>query len=336
MSDLDVGFHLGSHDAIDTHQPIVVLESTVIAQGLPWPENLRTARAMEAAVRERGALPRTIAILEGKIHIGLTEAELHQLARSVMGRSGRDSLREAAAESTPALQITKASRRDLAVVLAREASAATTVSATLWLARRAGLRPCVMATGGLGGVHRGAGTSFDVSTDLDELSRADGAVVVSSGFKSILDLAASLEALETRGVPVIGYQTNELPAFTTVSSGLPLEHRADSPEEAAAVVNAHRRLGLPGAVVVANPVPAAEAVDRDTMERTVTEALEAAGQRGVSGKALTPFLLDAVRQATAGASLRANCALLVANARLAAEIARALHREAQPDAGLAL
>lgn len=294
-------------------QPIVFLESTVIAQGLPWPDNFQTALAMQAVVREQGALPRTIAVVEGEVRIGLTETELDRLARSAL---------ESPPQATE--RFIKANRRDIAIVVARKRSAGTTVSATLWLAQRSLMGPCVMATGGLGGVHRGAGTSFDVSTDLDELARADGSVVVCSGFKSILDLPASLEALETRGVAIIGYRTSELPAFTTFSSGLTLEHRADCPEDVAATVGAHRRLGLPGALVVANPVPIAEAVDRDVMDSVLQTALDDAERRQISGKAITPFLLDAVRKATAGASLRANCSLLVANARLAAEIACAL------------
>jgi pseudouridine-5'-phosphate glycosidase len=187
-----------------------------------------------------------------------------------------------------------------------------------------------MATGGLGGVHLDAGTSFDISTDLDELSRADGSLVVCSGFKSILDLPACLEALETRGVAIVGYRTSELPAFTSPSSGLPLEHRVNSPGEAAAVAREHRRLGLPGAIVVANPVPSAAALDRQVMESALRRAIADAKRGGISGKALTPFLLEALRLATRGASLLANRALLVANAGLAAEIACALHDASSP------
>ena len=314
-----------------THGLIVILESTVIAQGLPWPENLQTALAMEAAVHDQGATPRTIAILDGEVRIGLSLEELDRLSRSARTETVRNAKVDGTSTTASPSEFTKANRRDLAVVVSRKASAGTTVSATLWLAQRAGHRPCIMATGGLGGVHRGAGTSFDISTDLDELSRADGSVVVCSGFKSILDLAASLEAIETRGVAVIGYRTNDLPAFTTSSSGLPLEHRVDSVEEAATIIRAHRHLGLPGAIVVANPVPAEEAVSRDIMESTVKAALQEAERLGISGKAITPFLLEAVSQTTAGASLRANCALLVSNARLAAEIACAVHEEPSPD-----
>ena len=194
----------------------------------------------------------------------------------------------------------------------------------LWLAQRLGVKPCVMATGGLGGVHRAAAETCDVSTDLDELARADGSVVVCSGFKSILDLAATLEALESRGVAIVGYRTNELPAFITASSGLTLEHRVETPEAAAAVIRAHRNLGLPGAVVLANAVPAAEAVDRELVETVLELALGDALRRKIAGKAITPFLLGVIREATEGQSLRANRALLVSNARLAAQVAVAL------------
>src|SRR5690606_26423259 len=206
--------------------------------------------------------------------------------------------------------VLKAGRRDLAPAVASGRDAATTVSATLWVARRAGIG--VFATGGLGGVHRGAAESFDVSTDLDELARADGSLVVCSGAKALLDLPATLEALETRGVLVVGYRTGELPGFTGRSSGLPLEHRVDDPAGAAALVASHRRLGLPGAVVLAQPVPEADAPDDDAMRAALDAALAEAHRLGISGKALTPFLLGHIHDATAGASLKANAALIVA------------------------
>ncbi len=270
-------------DAMARGATVVALESTLVAQGLPWPENLQVARSAEAAVRASGAWPATIAVLNGLIHIGLSESELERLAR--------------------AGTFAKAGRRDLSAVVAAGRDAATTVSATLWIAHRAGIP--VMATGGLGGVHRGASRTFDVSNDLDELARADGALIVCSGAKSILDLPATLENLETRGVPVVGYRTDTLPAFTVIDSGLPLSSRADSPAEAAAVVAAHRALGLPGAVVLAQAVPEAEALDPTAMETALTAALADAEARGIAGKAITPFLLDAIRQATDGRSLRA-------------------------------
>jgi pseudouridine-5'-phosphate glycosidase len=248
-------------------------------------------------------VPATAAVLGGVPRLGLDADELERMARAPGG-------------------FLKAGRRDLGFAVARGRDVATTVSATLRLARRAGVG--VLATGGLGGVHRGASESFDVSTDLDELARADGALVVCSGVKSILDVPATLEVLETRGVPVVGYQTDEFPAFTTRSSGLPLDCRADTPAEAAAVVVAHRLLGLPGAVVLAQPVPEAVALDRDVMEAALAAALNEARALGVSGKAVTPFLLDRLRAATAGRSLAANTALIVANAGLAGAVAVAV------------
>jgi pseudouridine-5'-phosphate glycosidase len=291
---------------------VVALESTLIAQGLPWPVNLGTARAAESAVRRAGAVPATIAVLGGVIRVGLEDHELERIAQSARP-----------SESSEA-RFRKASRRDLAAAVARGWDAATTVSATLWIARAQGIG--VLATGGLGGVHRGAAASFDISTDLDELARSDGLLVVCAGFKSILDLPATLETLETQGVAVVGYQTHELPAFTTRSSGLPLEVRVDTPAEAAALVRAQRALGVPGAVVLAQPVAAADAVEQETMVTALATALAAAEKAGIRGKAVTPFLLDQVRNATAGRSLHANVALIVANARLAAEVAVELGR----------
>ena len=277
-------------------------------------------------MRAVGAVPATIAVLDGTIRIGLTQSELVSIARSVSTNAGDVGPELATEEGRGSVgyRLKKANRRDLAGVIARGHSAATTVSATLWIARRFGLVPGVMATGGLGGVHRQAATSFDISTDLDELARADGALVVCSGLKSILDLPATLENLETRGVLVAGYRTDELPGFLVRSSGLALEHRVDSPAEAAALVRVHRDLGLPGAIVLAQPVPEAEALDRDLMQTALEAALKEAALQHISGKPLTPFLLESIRQATFGRGLRANCALLIANARLAAEIAAAL------------
>ena len=288
--------------ALREGRPVVALESTLVAHGLPHPAGIETALGSESAVREAGAVPATIAVIGGSPHIGLGPNEIERLALSGTFR--------------------KAGRRDLGPVLAGNLDAATTVSATLRLARLAGIG--VMATGGLGGVHRGAAETFDISTDIDELARADGMIVVCSGAKSILDLSATLEVLETRGVVVIGYRTSELPAFTTPSSGLPLEWRADTPAEIAATVGSHRALGLPGAVVVAQAVPAGLGLSAEIVEPIIAEALEEARRRGVTGKPMTPFLLDRVRAATSGAALRANTALIVANARLAGETAVAI------------
>jgi pseudouridine-5'-phosphate glycosidase len=291
-------------EALAEGRGVVALESTLIAHGLPWPVNLETALAAEAAVRQAGAVPATIAVLQGTIRVGLLEAEIERMAQS--------------------RTFLKASRRDLSAAVSGGLDASTTVAATLWVARRLGVG--VMATGGLGGVHRGASVSFDISTDLDELARADGVAVVCSGVKSVLDVPATLDALETRGVAVVGYQTDTFPAFTTASSGLPLDTRVESPEDAASLIAAHRQLGLPGAVVVAHPVDAASALDRDEMEQALTEALAQAHERNITGKAVTPFLLDELRRATGGRSLVANRSLIVANAGLAGEIAAALAR----------
>jgi pseudouridine-5'-phosphate glycosidase len=304
-------FYAEVADALAAGRPLVALESTVIAQGLPWPENLETARAAEAAVRSAGATPATVAVRAGVIHVGLSDSECMELARAAIGVPDRPG-------------VAKANRRDLSGVIARRQDAATTVSATLWIARRLRLAPVVMATGGLGGVHREATMSHDVSTDLDELAHADGALVVCSGFKSILDVPATVEEVETRGVPVIGYRTDLLPGFLTRSSGLPLEQRVDSAAAAAELVQVHRDLALPGAIVLAQPVPEAHAIDPDLLRSVIETALEQARCRQARGKDLTPFLLDSIRSALPGTSLAANCALLVANARLAGEIAVAI------------
>ena len=289
-------------EALENGRGVVALESTLIAHGLPWPDNLETARRSESAVRESGAVPATIAVIGGQVRVGLLDDDLERLARSD--------------------RYLKASRRDLSWAVARRLDAATTVSATLWIARRAGLG--VMATGGLGGVHRGASTTFDISTDLDELAGAEGMAVICSGVKSILDVPATLDALETRGVAVVGYRTDTFPAFTTASSGLRLDARVETPAEAARVVRAHRDLGLPGAVVLAQPVVEEDSLDRESMEAALAGALDLARERGLSGKAVTPFLLDHLRESTGGRSLQANRSLIVANARLAGELARAL------------
>ena len=287
-------------DALAEGRPVVALESTLIAHGLPWPENIETAHDAEAAVRQAGAVPATVAVIDGEIRVGLSDDDLDRIARPTCGL------------------IAKAGRRDLGIVAARGIDAATTVSATLFIARSAGIR--AMATGGLGGVHRGAAETFDISMDLDELARADGMLVVCAGVKSILDLAATLEAMETRGIAVVGYRTSTFPAFTTPDSGLPSEWRADTPREAAMMVSAHRAMNLPGAIVLAQAVDAAVGVPRDEMDGAIAGALAEAKSRGIAGKAITPFLLDFVRAATGGRSLAANRALIVANARLAAAV----------------
>ena len=288
--------------AITAKASVVALESTLIAQGLPWPANLETALASEAAVREAGAVPASIALIGGVVRIGLEPSDLEAIAQS----DG----------------FIKVGRRDLGAAVAGHRDAATTVSATLWLARAVGIG--TMATGGLGGVHRGSGPVRDVSADLDALARADGMLVVCSGVKSILDLPATLEDLETRGVLVVGYRTDEFPAFTTPSSGLPLEWRADSPEEAAAIVRACQRLGIPGAIVLARPIEAGAGIPREEMEALIARACDRAAEAGIVGKAITPFLLNAIREDSGGRSLAANRELIVDNARLAGKVAARL------------
>ena len=281
---------------------VVALESTIVAHGMPWPQNLDTARQVEAAVREAGAVPATIAVLGGRLKVGLDAGEIERLAER--GASMR-----------------KLSRRDLAHAVASGGDGATTVAATMIVAAMAGIR--VFATGGIGGVHRGAEDGFDISADLQELARTPVAVVC-AGAKAILDLRLTLEYLETHGVPVVGYGCDELPAFYCRDSGLKLECRIDSPESIAALLRVHWDLGLRSGVVVANPIPAAYAMPRERIDAAITQALADAAAAGIRGKAATPFLLARVNELTGGDSLVANRALVMSNARLAAQLARAL------------
>jgi pseudouridine-5'-phosphate glycosidase len=294
--------------ALAARRPVVALESTIITHGMPWPENAATARAVEALIRAEGAVPATIAVLEGLVRIGLRPEELDALA----ARPG----------------VEKASRRDLAAVVARGGSAGATVAATLFLAARAGIQ--VFATGGIGGVHRGAEHTFDVSADLVELGRSPVAVIC-AGAKSILDIPKTLEVLETEGVPVIVYGSDAFPAFFARSSGVPAEGRCDTPEELAAVIAAQRRLGVPGGILIANPVPEAAAMAPAEMEAIIARTLAEAAEQGVTGKALTPFLLARLAALSEGRSLAANKALIRANATLAGKVAVAL--AALPAAG---
>jgi pseudouridine-5'-phosphate glycosidase len=287
--------------ALDAGRPVVALESTIIAHGLPRPDNLRVAREIEAAVRDAGAVPATIALLGGEIRVGLDADALAALA---LGDG-----------------VVKCGVRDLAPALARRATGATTVAATAHVAERAGIR--VFATGGLGGVHRGYAETFDESADLATLARV-GVCLVCAGAKSILDLPATLERLETLNVTVLGYGTDTLPAFYLSDSGLPVPWRVDSPAEAAAVLRARQEAGAPGAVVVANPLPASEQLDPELHDRVLREGLAAAASGRVSGRDVTPFLLERFHSQTAGQSLRANVRLVLRNAALAAEIAAAL------------
>jgi pseudouridine-5'-phosphate glycosidase len=279
---------------------VVALESTLIAHGLPRPLNLETARQAEAAVRQEGAVPATIAVWHGVPTVGLSDAEIEELAR--------------------AEGILKAGTRDLAAAVALRQTGATTVSATMRLAHLAGIR--LFATGGIGGVHRGAAESWDVSADLTELGRTPVAVVC-AGAKSILDVRRTLEVLETQGVPVVGYGTDVFPAFYVCSSGEPVAVRVDAPAQAADLLAVHWSLGL-GGVVLAQPVPAEAALSPDECAGALAEAERQADERSVRGPALTPFLLARLAEITQGKTLRANQALVVANARLAARVARAL------------
>jgi pseudouridine-5'-phosphate glycosidase len=286
--------------ALASRQPIVALESSLMAHGLPFPRNLEVTQRMLQAVRENGATPAMVAILNGIIQIGLTEEEL-QLA------------------VTPG-RLSKVSRRDIPLVVARGGHGGTTVAATTWVAEQAGIP--IFSTGGIGGVHRGAPTSFDVSADLPALAQTN-VIVVCAGAKSVLDIGLTLEELETLGVPVVGYGTAEFPAFFSRRSGFPVDVRVETPEEVVAIAQAKWELGMRGAVVVGVPVPTEAGLEFREMERVIGKAVNSAKREGVHGRALTPYLLAAVERATAGRSVTANEALLVNNAHVAAEIARA-------------
>ena len=284
--------------------PVVALESTVISHGMPYPENVATALALEDLIRGEGAVPATIAIMDGRIRVGLDRDELERIG------DGR----------TP---VAKLSRRDLPIVLAQGGLGATTVAATMIAARLAGIR--VFATGGIGGVHRGAPTSFDISADLQELARTSVAVVC-AGAKSILDLGLTLEILETLGVPVLGYRTTAFPAFYTPASGFGVDARVEDAAEVAAICRTKWSLGLEGGVLIANPVPEAYAMDPAVIEDAIGRALEEARAARVTGKAVTPFLLAKVKELTGGESLETNVALIRNNAILAGRIAVELSR----------
>ncbi len=288
--------------SLGTRLPRVALESTVIAHGLPYPHNLRLARRLEAQVREHGAEPATIAILQGELRAGLTDSELHHLATSA--------------------NVRKVSRRDLPIVMAQKLDGATTVATTMFIAQHFGIE--VFATGGIGGVHRGG--VFDISADLPELAQTP-VTVVCAGAKAILDLPATLEWLETHGVTVLGYRTDEFPAFYSRRSGLPVDVRVESPEEAADIVCAQRALGLRCGLLICAPVPAAAELPAHIVEPAIEQALREAAAQGLRGKALTPFLLARVSALTEKASLHTNMALLENNARIAAQIAVALARK---------
>ena len=287
--------------AIEAKLPLVALESTIISHGMPYPDNIETARAVEELITQEGAVPATIAIIAGKITVGLTTEQMEFLALEK--------------------NIVKASRRDLPVIVTKKLHASTTVAATMICARLAGIE--VFVTGGIGGVHRGAERSFDISADLQELA-ATNVAVVSAGAKAILDLPLTMEYLETQGVPVLGYQTDEFPAFYTRTSGIPVNYRVDTPAEIAQILRAKWNLGLEGGVIIGNPIPAEYSMNPVTMNTAIEIALKQADECGVKGKELTPFLLNKIKELTSGESLAANIALIKNNAVLGAKIAREL------------
>ncbi len=285
--------------AVEEGKPVVALESTIISHGMPYPQNVETALKVEQIIRENGAVPATIGILGGRLKAGLTPDEIEYL-----GKKG--------------LEIPKASRRDLAVLIAKGSDGATTVTTTMIVAHMAGIK--VFATGGIGGVHRGAETTMDISADLEELAQTP-VMVVCAGAKSILDLGLTLEYLETHGVPVIGYGTNELPAFFTRKSGFGVDYEIDTPEELAKAFKAQNDLGFHAGMLVTNPIPEEYSMDADVINKAIADAVEEAKAQGIHGKQTTPFLLAKIKDITGGNSLAANIQLVFNNARLAAKTA---------------
>lgn len=284
--------------ALEEGKAVVALESTIISHGMPYPKNVGTALNVEKIIKENGAVPATIAILNGKLKVGLTPEEIEYLGK--------------------AKDVIKTSRRDIPFIIAKEADGATTVAATMIIAALAGIK--VFATGGIGGVHRGAQETFDISADLEELSQTDVAVVC-AGAKSILDIGLTLEYLETKGVPVIGFGTNELPAFYTIKSGFGVDYRVDSAIELAKALKVKWDLGLQGGAVVANPIPEQYAMDYDSITNAINSALKELDEKGIKGKESTPFLLAKVKELTGGASLDSNIQLVYNNAKVGAQLA---------------
>ncbi|MDP6993027.1 MAG: pseudouridine-5'-phosphate glycosidase [Woeseiaceae bacterium] len=297
MSNLDI--HPAVAEALDQDRPVVALESTIISHGMPYPRNVETAMQVEEKVRAEGAIPASIAILKGRLKVGLEQAELEYL-----GRTGT--------------AVTKTSRRDIPFIVSQQQDGATTVAATILIATMAGIR--VMATGGIGGVHRGVEETMDVSADLDELARNTMAVVC-AGIKSVLDVGRTLEHLETVGVPVVGFQTSSVPAFYARDSEFAVDYRLDDASEVAAALRSKVSLGLDGAILVTNPVPEEHALEASAVNRLIDEAITAMNAAGVTGKETTPYLLARVAELSAGKSLDANIALVINNARVAAQIA---------------
>lgn len=300
MNDAPLLFSPEVADALGAGRPVVALESTIITHGMPYPQNLDMAREVEQVIRTAGAVPATIAVMRHQIHVGLTDDSLEQLAQ------------------TPADEVMKLSRADLAVCLANGRTGATTVAATMICAHLAGIR--VFATGGIGGVHRGAEHSFDISADLHELAQTP-VTVVAAGAKAILDLPKTWEVLETLGVPVIAYGQDELPAFWSRNSGIPAPLRMDSPGQIATAARMRARLGLAGGQLVANPIPPNHEITQSEILPVILKALDEAETQGIATKSVTPFLLQRVFELTEGKSLASNIGLVMNNARLAAEIA---------------
>jgi pseudouridine-5'-phosphate glycosidase len=299
-----IDIHPDVATALANHQPVVALESTIISHGMPWPENAETAKLVEQTVRESGATPATIAIINGRLKVGLSHDEIDQLAKA-------------------GLSVTKCSRRDLPFVVANKQMGATTVAATMIIAEMAGIK--VFATGGIGGVHRGAQQTFDVSADLQELGKTNVAVVC-AGAKSILDLGLTREYLETLGVPVLGFKTDALPAFYTRTSDHTVDYRLDSPEDIAEFLSAKWQMNLQGGVVIANPIPEEYAMDKAIIDQATDQAIKESTEQNITGKESTPFLLARVAELTGGDSLASNIQLVLNNARLGSAIAKNLTR----------
>ena len=289
-------------EALENNRPVVALESTIISHGMPYPKNVQTAVAVENTIRQNGAVPATIAIIKGRLKVGLTPDELEYFGKKGMA-------------------ITKTSRRDIPVIVSKGADGATTVAATMMIAAMAGIQ--VFATGGIGGVHRGAETTMDISADLDEFTKTP-VLVVCAGAKAILDLNLTMEYLETKGIPVFCYQTDELPAFYTRQSGIKAPFRADSPEELAGIWNTKNELGIQGGFIVANPIPEEFSMDPKRINAAIDEAISEMNKLGIHGKETTPYLLDKVQKLTGGDSLESNIKLVLNNAALAARIAKGI------------
>ncbi|MBI6875499.1 pseudouridine-5'-phosphate glycosidase [Clostridium aciditolerans] len=289
--------------ALEEGKPVVALESTIISHGMPYPKNVETAKKVEQILRDKGVMPATIAILDGKLKVGINDEELEHLGKSQ--------------------NVLKTSRRDIPFIVAKKLDGATTVATTMIIAALAGIK--VFATGGIGGVHRGAQETFDISADLQELAHTNVAVVC-AGAKSILDLGLTLEYLETNGVPVIGFGTEELPAFYTRKSGFKVDYRVDSAKEIADTIKAKWDLGLNGGLVITNPIPEEDEMDYDTITKAIEDAVKEAEEKGIKGKESTPFLLAKIKEITGGNSLESNIKLVYNNAKLAADVALELSK----------